>query len=237
MLRAMLSIDGRDLRVREGSGGKKSVVLDVAAVVFDVSNQVVVKKDQKYDLELPESQAGLLAESAVTYQIDLAIPKPGPYDIRMAVRDDQTNAAGSAGAFVDVPDFNKQRLSLSSVTLAESGDGIATGQVRIARRNFRTGHRIDYGFRVYGATAAKPGGAQEVEVELRLFRDGAQVFASQRIPVAPDPGAREMTIVGSFTLPAGFPEGEYMLQVTAHDGLADSKKGSASQWVEMTLGQ
>jgi VWFA-related protein len=235
LLRALLSVDGRDLRVRTGDDGKKAVVLDVAAVAFDANNKVVISKDQRHTIELPERQASGL-DDWISYQIEIAIPKPGAYEIRAAVRDEEAAATGSAGTFVEVPDFNKQRFALSSLVLSESEEGEDAGarRAKTASRNFRIGQRIDYGFQVYGARSGKPGGTQ-VEVELRLFRDGAQVFASNLIPIAPDPGAKELTVVGSFVVPASFAEGEYTMQMMAHDKLADPKKGTASQWIDLTL--
>ena len=237
MLRALLSIDGRDLRVQTVAGGKKQVVLDVAAVAFDVNNKPILSKDQRFNIVLPDREPSGLGESSVTYQLDIAVPKPGPYEIRAAVRDDGSGAAGSAGTFVELPDFNKQRLVLSSLVLSDAeGDGAAAAAApKVASRSFAPGGRINYGFQVYGATAEKPRGVPKLDFELRLHRDGAQVFVSKAIPLAPDAGEREVTVVGSFVVPPEFAEGEYVVQVIAHDRLADSKRGSAAQWTDFTL--
>jgi VWFA-related protein len=237
MLRALLSIDGRDLRVQTVPGGKKQVVLDVAAVAFDVNNKPILSKDQRFHIVLPDRQPSALGESSVTYQLDIGVPKPGPYEIRAAVRDDGSGAAGSAGTFVELPDFNKQRLVLSSLVLSDAGeDGAAAiAAPKVASRSFAPGGRINYGFQVYGARAEKPRGVPKLDFELRLHRDGAQVFVSKAIPLAPDAGEREVTVVGSFVVPPEFAEGEYIVQVIAHDRSADSKRGSASQWTDFTL--
>ncbi len=236
MLRALLSIDGRDLRVQTAEGGRKQVVLDVAAVAFDVNNKPILSKDQRFHIVLPEREASGLGESSVTYQLDIAVPKPGPYEIRAAVRDDGSGAAGSAGTFVELPDFNKPRLVLSSLVLSDAeGDGAATAAPKVASRSFAPGGRINYGFQVYGARAEKPRGLPKLDFELRLHRDGAQVFVSKAIPLAPDAGEREVTVVGSFVVPPEFAEGDYVVQVIAHDWLADSKRASASQWTDFTL--
>ncbi len=237
MLRALLSIDGRDLRVQTVPGGKKQVVLDVAAVAFDVNNKPILSKDQRFHIVLPDRQPSALGESSVTYQLDIGVPKPGPYEIRAAVRDDGSGAAGSAGTFVELPDFNKQRLVLSSLVLSDAGEdgGAAIAAPKVASRSFAPGGRINYGFQVYGARAEKPRGVPKLDFELRLHRDGAQVFVSKAIPLAPDAGEREVTVVGSFVVPPEFAEGEYIVQVIAHDRSADSKRGSASQWTDFTL--
>jgi VWFA-related protein len=237
MLRAVVAIDGNDLRFVPTKNGQKSVVLDVAVVAIDAENRAITSKDQRYALELPEAQAATLADSSIKYEIDIAIPKPGAYQLRAAVRDDGAGTAGSAGAFVEVPDFNKERLVLSSLVLSEtedSGASVIRG-VNTAARSFKIGRRIGYGFQVYGARSGKAENKPRLDMELRLFRDGVQVFASNPIPIVPDAGEKETTILGSFAVPATFADGEYTVQVIAHDRLADSKKGSASQWAEFTL--
>jgi hypothetical protein len=85
MMRAQLSIDGRDLHV-QAAGGKKSVALDVAVVAFDADKKVITSKDQRYSLELPDRQAAAVGESSLNYQVDIPIPKPGAYEIRAAVK-------------------------------------------------------------------------------------------------------------------------------------------------------
>lgn len=233
MLRALLSIDTRDLQFN-AEGGKRTAVIDVASAAMDADGKAVKSSDQRFTLDFPAAQAARPADRWITYQIDIPVPKPGAYEIRAAVHDDGAGTIGSAASFVEVPDFNKGQLVLSSLVLSESEAKGAQRDATTASRSFTIGRKIYYGFQVYGAKAVKPAGTN-VDMELHLFRDGSRVFASRPIPLAPDPDSDELTVVGSFLVPEGFAEGDYTVQLVAHDRLAGSKRNVASQQVEVTL--
>ncbi len=49
------------------------------------------------------------------YIVTLLLKKPGAYQLRVALRDTDSERIGSASQFIDVPDIKKNRLALSSI--------------------------------------------------------------------------------------------------------------------------
>jgi hypothetical protein len=49
------------------------------------------------------------------YGVTVPLKKPGPYQLRVALRDKDSERIGSASQFIDVPDIKKNRLALSSI--------------------------------------------------------------------------------------------------------------------------
>src|SRR4029453_424220 len=66
-------------------------------------------------LELPATK---LAAGGVQYEALADLPlKPGRYELRAGVRDDDREVAGSVYTYVDVPDFTKAPFSVSGVVV------------------------------------------------------------------------------------------------------------------------
>ena len=235
LLRAMLAIDGRDLRFTNTADGMKEAVLDVVTAAYSVDGKLVSNQDQRFTLQLPARQAEVLAASGAAYKMDIGVPKPGIYQVRTVVRDAASGSAGSASTYLQIPDFNQQRIALSSLVLSDGTDTTEGGGWLTASREFVPGQQLYYLCRVYGVQPDKITAKQAVEVDVRLFREGVRVFASDPITVSGEPDERELTVAGSVRLPLMFPEGEYAMQLTAHDRLAAPKQREASQWIDFTV--
>ncbi|MEP6569439.1 MAG: hypothetical protein ABJC10_06650 [Acidobacteriota bacterium] len=78
---------------------------------------------------------------------------------------------------------------------------------------------------------------QELRTQLRLFRDGQLVFTGKENSSAPatQPDPKRITITGAVKLGADLVPGEYVLQVTAIDPLADEKDRVATQWIDIEI--
>jgi hypothetical protein len=88
--------------------------------------------DPKYDiratLHLPLS-TGATAKGTLATHIDVG---PGPYELRLVVRDPRTNRLGTLVYELEVPDFAARTVSLSDVVLGRrSADGAAGGLASI----------------------------------------------------------------------------------------------------------
>ena len=62
----------------------------------------------------------------VTYSLMVPVPKPGGYQLRFAVRDTHSDAVGSVGEFVEVPDVSHGTFALSSVLLGGGTSVVGT---------------------------------------------------------------------------------------------------------------
>ncbi len=118
LVRAVLDIDGRDLTfadVRWRQERRSCWMLLLA--VFNEDGTQAGAANKAFTLQVSKEKAVDLAKASVQYKMDVALSKPGPYQVRAAVRDATSGEVGSAYAFLDVPDFNQSKISLSSLVL------------------------------------------------------------------------------------------------------------------------
>jgi hypothetical protein len=167
------------------------------------------------------------------------------------VRDAADEKLGSASQYIEVPDLKKDRLALSGVVIqarefavATAGDAGAEGRFdgldpsgSPAVRRFRQGMEVNYYFNIYNARIDRATGRPRLQMRMRLFRDGRQVYVGP--PVDFNPGKQsDMKNLQAGTrlgLDAGFVPGEYLLQVIVTDLLAPEKQGTAAQWTDFEI--
>ncbi|HEV3471102.1 MAG TPA: VWA domain-containing protein [Pyrinomonadaceae bacterium] len=174
-----------------------------------------------------------------TYQIKLG---PGLYQVRVAVRDQKTGRTGSAYEWVEVPDFGRGELTLSSIYLAERASGqppetlapdkLSEGVLlNVDRRFARTSWMR---FVVFINNAAQGGAARpDVALQVQVFRDDQPVFTAPLIKVRADgpPDGGPLPYAAELPLET-FPPGRYALRLTAIDRTA---KATAQRRVNFTV--
>jgi VWFA-related protein len=120
--------------------------------------------------------------------------KPGVYQVRVGVREEETDRMGTATAWVQVPELAQDKLEMSSLILsnpldiepaeAEGIDVSKLEQIRMVHciPLFERGDFFDYSFRVYVGTL------NPVEPNLEwmpeLYRDGRLIKPGQWLPVS-----------------------------------------------------
>jgi VWFA-related protein len=154
-------------RTQAGST-KKTISVFVGA--FDRNGRSVNYHVQS--LELPATK---LAAGGVQYEALSDLPlKPGRYELRAGVRDDDREVVGSVYTYVDVPDFAKAPFSLSGVVVQAQPSPLAAPAtafqalmpvIPTARRTFTHADRVTTFLRVYQA-GDRP--AQPVSVAVHI---------------------------------------------------------------------
>jgi len=178
------------------------------------------------------------------------IKKPGAYQLRVAMRDSVTERLGSASQFIEAPDIKKNRLALSGIVVqgesradkpagnASTVEGVDTGnpQASAAVRHFTRGMVMSYGLFIYNARLDKTSARPQVTTQVRLFRDGKEVFtgAENRLDGA-QADLKRLVIGGGIRLGTDMAPGEYVLQVVVTDLLADRKHRVATQWMDFQI--
>ncbi|HKP84481.1 MAG TPA: VWA domain-containing protein [Blastocatellia bacterium] len=259
-MNALLNIDARDLQFEETVNGWRKVTFEIAAFTFGDNGRVVDQSDRAYTVSMSDKDYRRTLETGIFYRVNLPIKKPGAYQLRTAVRDHTSKKIGSANQFIEVPDVKKGRLTLSGMIVrgaetpsvnspdaasaaaqaadtkegrVEEGDG----QAGPAVRRFRRGMVIEYGYMIYNAQTDKATGGQQLETQLRLYRDGRQVYAS---PVKPlktvsEADSKRLIAGGSLRLGTDLVPGDYVLQVVVTDKLAKDKKQLVTQWTDFEI--
>ena len=183
--------------------------------------------------------------------------KPGVYQLRAVLRDVASERLGAANQFIEVPDIKKNRLTISGIlasgmtaeaykrSLSAGGNQRnAEGLVEesdpnagVTLRQFKSGSVLVYRFVVYNAQVDKATGKPRLQTQLRLFRNGQQVFAGREIPVdsTDQVDLKRLQAAGAIQLGSAMEPGEYQLQVVATDPLAKEKYRVTTQWIDFEI--
>jgi VWFA-related protein len=124
-MRAMLYLNGNDVKFNREPDGKYKAVLDVVGVTFADNGRIVESLDRIHTLGLTEDLYRKMLERGLTYTLNVPIKKAGAYQLRMAVRDTATERTGSASQFIEVPDLKKNRLALSGLVVTGASQATA----------------------------------------------------------------------------------------------------------------
>lgn len=228
VLRAMLAIDAHALSFADAPNGRKRLSLEIAAGLWDGDNKVAASSDKTFSDEMTTGEANDLAASGLLYGFDMVLPKPGPYQLRIAARDVNSGHIGSAYTFVEVPDFRRAALALSSITLRNPG---ATGSA--ITRVFAPGAKLSYDSAVFGEIVDHSKSAPKLDMEIRLFRGSEHVFSSPPILV-PAQQPPEIHAAGEIRIPPAMAPGSYAVELLVYD--PQQKRGrAAEEWTDFTL--
>ena len=253
VLRGVVHIDLRDVTFKDTENGKRRAAVDVVIAVYDSDNKVAGSKDQTFTMDATAKQIENSLGNGLNYQIDLPIGKPGAYQMRTAVRDVNSEKTGSANVFVQIPDYNKPKISLSSVVLYEQADtgkearketdalkDTISGAGSPAMRVFAPGVSIGYATYAFNAKSDAATGKPKLEMEVRLYKENKKIFASSpltvTIPADVSKTGGAIPAMGKIKIPSGMEPGDYSVVVILYDRLTEDKKAqTAVQWIDFTL--
>lgn len=237
VVRVLLDIDGRDLSFTDTQDGKKQTVVDVAVAVFDGDATQAGAANQAFTILVSKEKAAQIGKGSLQYPLDVPLKNAGPYQVRAAVRDATSGELGSAYAFLDIPDFNRPKISLSSLVLSlPQGSAPAPG-TRPEWNEFAPGAEVNYICEVFGLkTPGKPPAPPEVATEIKLYRGGGPVADVPLSPVKLESRGGQLFLTGSLRIPADLASGNYTAEVLAQDRLDSSKKSQpAQQWIDLAI--
>ena len=251
-IRALLHIDTRDLTFKPEADGWQRADIDVLAVLFYADGTIAGQQNRTHTLRARGDSFDRVLKTGIIYPMKVPVRGAGAFQIRFAVRDAATERIGSANEFVEVPDIQKdKRLAVSSL-VAAGYDPLSAGtqgapptaeaselnpELSPAIRRFRSGIRMDFGYVIYNARIDKATRRPSLTTQVRLFRDGKQVFASE--PEAFDPAAqvdlKRLTARGRLRLGGDLTPGEYQLQIIVTDALAPEREQTVTQWTDFEI--
>jgi VWFA-related protein len=170
-------------------------------------------------IEIPNLDKNRLALSGVILGgIDPAAAKVKPVD----------EAATPAAATAPTPQGANQ---------TESAADIYDPQASPAVRRLRRGMILEYGYVIYNAQTDHATNRPQLLTQVRLFRDGQQVFAGKELPFNPvnQPDMKRLIAGGRVRVGSDLIPGEYILQVIVIDQLAKEKYRTATQWTDFEI--
>jgi VWFA-related protein len=230
-IKVLLHVDAHDLTFVEADETYKAS-FDLAIVAFDTNGKVAQELRRTEPLSFPAERYEQVLRDGLVYTISMPMQKPGPYQVRVAVRDDDTGAMGSDSQFVDIPEARTSRLSVAGLIM--QGMTVEPGS-RPAMRQFARGDTFEYSLLVYGAR--QNGDKASLRSQIRIVRGAEEVFTGNSVPStsAKEAGNEAIIVGGTFALPESLPPGEYFLQVLVTDELAPPDRQTSSQWIDFEI--
>lgn len=266
-VRSMLHIEARDLTFTDDPDGWHKAVFDVMAVTFGDNGTVLDSVNRIQTVRVRGETYKRVLENGFVYTLVVPVKKPGAYQLRAALRDTATERVGSASQFIEVPNIGKNRLALSGIavigtdpapksalTAKETASASSTGpehpaqtdeeeisdidpQASPAVRRFRRRMVMNFGYIIYNAQLDKATGQPRVQTQVRLFRDGKEVFAGriQPLDMTGQTDLKRLKANGALQLGTEMQPGEYILQVVVTDLLAQEKYRTTTQWIDFEI--
>ena len=236
VVRALLDIDGRDMTFTESENGTGRTVLDVAVAVFGADGTQAGAKDQAFTVSVSREKLAQDPALSFKYGVDIPVRAPGAYQIRTAVRDAASRKLGSSYAFLDIPDFNRREISLSSPALSLPVGADVVPGIRPEWNEFAPGTSVHFRCEVFGLkTPGKPPAPPRVDVGIRLYRGGAPVVDIPPSAATIESHGDLRFLAGEVQIPNDLPTGNYEMELTAYDRQEAPKKPAAMQWTDLTI--
>lgn len=243
----LLYVDGKDLTFMVQPDGTRSVSVEAVELTFDANGQIVDNSSRVFTLRGNEQQCEQAAKNGIILTVQHPVQKPGPYQVRIAVRDSKSEKIGSASQFVEVPDVKHGHLALTGILLGEKGfdaAGVAanTSQTAVDRdgnpaiRSFKPGENLTWGIEILNGRR-RPDPQPNITVETRLFRGSNEIYEGKPIPVIwpINPQTAQLAAIGGVRLGDKLAPGDYALQLVVNDSAAKQKYATASQWIDFRV--
>jgi VWFA-related protein len=260
MVRSLLHIDCSDLTFSDEPDGWHKTVVDVLALTYADNGRVVDSTNRTFTIRVRADDYRRTLKGGLIYTLNVPVQKAGAYQLRTVLRDAGSERVGSASQFIEVPDLAKGRLALSGIVLrgkeslpraapaagtaADPVAGTAEGQVdepdpqaSPALRRFRRGTALYYALVVFNAQLDRTSHQPQLETQVRLFRDGRQIYAGQVRPfkINEKEDFKRLVAAGQLALGGRIEPGDYILQIVVTDKLAGEKGRTATQWIDFEV--
>ncbi|MDQ4121068.1 MAG: VWA domain-containing protein [Acidobacteriota bacterium] len=258
-IRSLVHVNAKDLKFMDEPNGVKKAVFDIVAYTFGDNGVPVDSVAKNYTMTVNSGERfQRLQEKGFVYYINVPIKKPGAYQLRVALRDAQSEKVGAANQFVEAPNLKKNRLTLSGIVLqnltpaqyekwskaqsvsnttgAQNAEDAPDTQTDTALRRFRRGTILWFGFVIYNAKS-ESGKTPQLTTQTRVYRDGKLFFEGSAKPVsiAGQKDLQRINAQNAISLPTEMPPGDYVLQIAVTDAFAKEKYQTTTQWIDFEV--
>lgn len=203
---------------RPGADAPTDDQIQVRATLVDMFGEIRDKAERRVGARI----GGGGANAGPRVPLFLQAPGVARYQVRVAANSAATNATGSVFLDVDVPDFARARLSLSSVAwhLASDSPGLRLAQTErvfpflpSTRRTFRVDDQVETAARVYTNRLDAP-----VTITCQVSAGGAILDANEQVLRSNATGSAEGALVRCPVKVHLLPVGDFILEFHARAG-------------------
>ncbi len=208
---------GADGKFREG-------VVDIIGRVFNDRGQVGANFGEEVTMRVPSSGSQASSSNfAYTHNIFLG---PGLYHVRASAHDRKTGRVGSAHAWIDIPNVSERKLALSSLMVGErtsdQENNPENDQIRVSvDQRFQPGSNLSFVVFIYNAAKSPSDSKPDVALQVQVIRDNQPVMTTALKKISTE-DVDLMRLPYAAMVPLDFPQGRYLLRVTAIDRIAKS---------------
>ncbi len=250
-LRSLLHFGAGELKFERATDGQYESEFDLVAMSFGETGVVSDQLSKTFTITLDETAYQKYMEKGFVYNFIFPIEKAGAYQLRVAIRDHNSDKVGSASQFVQVPNLKKGKLILSSAALENlnAADlqrrkaGLPLDSTRemdpwtaTALRRFKAGTVLNYAFEIFNPKLDSSG-KPDLTVEAKIYKDGVSIFDGQpqNIPTNVIAKLDSVDLFGSINLGSKMEPGDYILQLEITDQLSGKKNNKVSQFVQFEI--
>jgi len=237
LLRSWFHVDGKELGVKKEENGDLYIAVEALGMVTDSNSRIWDEGRQLYRIPVRKDALPVIRENGLRFSIDIPVKKPGAYYVRVAVKDEGSGKQGSAYQYVEVPDLEKDRLTLSDIFFTRAqGDETKIDGVLSALKPYGQGETIGYRTEIYNARIKK-GKSPELEYQYVLYKDGIEVLQSgpRKVDTSNVSDYRKIALSRELRFVDSLEPGTYALQLEVRDNQAKEKDSIAIRWMNFEI--
>ncbi len=182
-------IDGESIEHNKESQAQ-SLALELAGVVLDLKGNTVEKFGDRVEASLRPERVQQAKQNGYRYSRRIRL-KPGIYQVRVGVRERDTEHIGTATAWVEVPDLSKGKLVMSNIVLSERIAPDAKKVIQPSQSDvfhpgmaqgiaaYKIGNLLVYYFALYNAAKTS-----DLSMQAEIIQNEQSIYRGQWQPIA-----------------------------------------------------
>jgi GWxTD domain-containing protein len=205
-------------------------VMDIYGQLSTISGRIASTFEDSVVLDVPEDQFQRYVDGKAVYQKVLPL-RPGRYKLSVVVKDDASGHMGSLDLGIRVPQFDDDRLSNSSLILADLIQPIPTNQVGSGPfvigstkvrpsvgQTFTRDQTLGIYMQVYNMGIDPQTHRPSMNIEYDISKDGKTILTQKEDPSKWAQAASQITLQKEMPLKA-LPPGKYSVQIKVTDNV------------------
>ncbi|HMJ26877.1 MAG TPA: VWA domain-containing protein [Pyrinomonadaceae bacterium] len=223
-----LIIEAKKLTFTPAADGKQQASFDVVGFLYDQYGKLRGGFSETVNASLNPEEYRRALKEGVTYTANTELPS-GYFQFRAVVREESTGKLGTISRYLEIPNLNNGKLTMSSIYLfAADSSGKGGAQPIQSLRQISRNQELRYASVIYNTK--RDGKAQ---TQLIISQGGSILFKESEQPL----GGNDPTKVikqGALGLSKVKP-GRYLLTLIVTDPAADKKFNTISRSIDFTV--
>jgi GWxTD domain-containing protein len=224
-----IQVANRDLEF-QNKGGVMHAVMDVFGELTSLSGRIVSTFEDGVNLDVPENDFDRYMNRKSVYQ--KAVPlRPGRYKLSVVVKDDNNGHTGSMELGIQVPHYDEEKLSNSSLILADLIEPLPTSQVGTGpfviggtkvrpsvNQTFTRDQNLGIYMQVYNLGVDPQTHRPSAQIQYEISKGGKDILNQTEDVGKSQSAAQQLTLQKKMPLKSLEP-GKYMVQIKVTDNV------------------